>query len=129
MGEKKEILQCPCGRWIESPSDYKLMFLKKLDMEIDILCPNDACYLKELGCITFKIENGKLVWKEAKFYPPYVTWNYSQLGKKKAEKIMREHLKKIVTERVEWKKVKEETLKAMESHYGKKEEKKEKKEE
>lgn len=104
---EEEALQCPCGRIISSPYDFKLLFLKMEMKEIDILCPNDSCYLRELGYIKFDVENGKPVFKEALLYPPFVTWNNSRLGGEKAIKLMKGHLKTIVTRIVDWKRIEE----------------------
>ena len=48
-----ESIQCPCGQNIIDYNDYLLLFLKKDMGEIDILCPNDYCYLRELGFLKF----------------------------------------------------------------------------
>jgi len=100
MSEENSI-QCPCGRIIEDPEEYKVLFLKRELQEIDILCPNDSCYLRELGYIKFEIKDNKAVFKEASFYPPFVTWNSGRLGSDVAEKILKEHLKKIA-QRLDW---------------------------
>jgi len=104
---EEEVLQCPCGRVINSPYDFKLLFLKMEMKEIDILCPNDSCYLRELGYIKFDIKDGKPVFKEAMFYPPFVTWNNSRLGSEKAMQLMKNHLQVIVTKIVDWKRIKD----------------------
>ncbi|HDN17976.1 MAG TPA: hypothetical protein ENF41_02845, partial [Candidatus Bathyarchaeota archaeon] len=96
------------GRKIKSAKEYKLLFLKKEMSEIDILCPNDRCYLRELGFIKFEIKNGKAVFKEASFYPPFVTWNSSQLGREEAHRILKGHLKEIVTKIIDWDNITEE---------------------
>jgi len=95
-------VQCPCGRYIANASEYKMIFLKKELNEIDILCPNDNCYLRELGYIRFEMKEGKPVFKEATFYPPFVTWNVSQLGKENANKHLKDMLREIVTKHITW---------------------------
>ena len=102
-----DVIQCPCGAIIKDPKGYKLIFLRRGAMEVDILCPNDACYLKELGYIKFELNNGKPKFKKAEFYPPFVTWNTGRLGYEKTLKILKEHLRKIVTEIIDWDKLKE----------------------
>jgi len=102
--EITEKIQCPCGRIINSPDEYKVLYLKHELQEIDILCPNDSCYLRELGYIKFEIKNGKAVFKEASFYPPFVTWNSGRLGFEKAEKLLKSHLKAIV-KKVDWERI------------------------
>jgi len=97
-------VQCPCGRTIEKPEEYKLLFLKMEMHEIDILCPNDSCYLREIGYIKFDLKDDKPVFKEATFYPPFVTWNMSQLGEKTSG-LLRTQLREIVTRIVDWKKI------------------------
>jgi len=97
-------VQCPCGRFVDRSEDYKLLFLKKEMREIDILCPNDSCYLREIGYIKFDVKDNKPVFKEAVFYPPFVTWNMSQLGEK-AGAMMKRQLIDIVTKIIDWKKI------------------------
>ncbi|MEM3648221.1 MAG: hypothetical protein QW506_03540 [Thermoproteota archaeon] len=94
-------LICPCGRSIEDASEFKLLYLKKELNEIDILCPNDNCYLREVGYIKFEIVDGKPKFKEASFYPPFVTWNASQMGRDAAIAELKNTLKKLV-ERIDW---------------------------
>lgn len=100
-------VQCPCGRVINHPSEYKLLLLKLEMKEIDILCPNDVCYLRELGYVKFDIKDSKLIFKEAAFYPPFVTWNASQLGSDKAAEFLKIHLKVLVSEVMDWPRIKE----------------------
>ena len=107
MSKEIEKIQCPCGRIIDSPEEYKVLYLKHELREIDILCPNDSCYLRELGYIKFDIKDGAPVFKEAMFYPPFVTWNNSRLGSEVAMRLMKEHLRVIVTKVVDWKRIKE----------------------
>ena len=96
-------VQCPCGRQINDASEFKLLFLKKELNEIDILCPNETCYLRELGYVRFDVADGKPKFREASFYPPFVTWNKSQLGEEEAEKTLKQMLKDIVTKYIDWK--------------------------
>lgn len=98
-------ITCVCGRKIEDPSEFKLLYLKKELNEIDILCPNDNCYLREVGYIKFEIVDGKPKFKEASFYPPFVTWNASQMGKDVAIAELKKALKKVI-ERVDWNMIK-----------------------
>ncbi len=98
-------LICPCGRSIEDASEFKLLYLKKELNEIDILCPNDNCYLREVGYIKFEIVDGKPKFKEASFYPPFVTWNASQMGRDAALAELKATLKKLV-ERIDWSMIK-----------------------
>ncbi|MEM2905390.1 MAG: hypothetical protein QW057_04240 [Candidatus Bathyarchaeia archaeon] len=111
-GEEK--IQCPCGRFIDRPEDYKLIFLKKELREIDILCPNESCYLREIGYITFDVKDSKPIFKEAIFYPPFVTWNISQLGEK-ARPMMKQQLTEMVTKIIDWKKITADVLKGQEA--------------
>jgi len=97
-----EKVQCPCGRVIESPSEYKVLYLKKELHEIDILCPSDTCYLRELGYVRFDMPDKEAKFKDAAFYPPFVTWNAGRMGHEKAEKILKSHLKEIVTKLIDW---------------------------
>jgi hypothetical protein len=98
-------LQCPCGRKISDASEFKLLFLKKELNEIDILCPNDSCYLRELGYIKFDVVDNKAKFKEASFYPPFVTWNSSQLGKDEAQEALKSFLRDIVKKHIDWNKI------------------------
>jgi len=103
-GEKgQDVIQCVCGTYIRSPSDYQLIFLKKDQMEIDVVCPNPDCYLHELGFIKFKMSQGKPHLVDARFYSPFCTWNASRLGRDKMQSMLREHLIWLVEEGVDWK--------------------------
>lgn len=106
VADEKEFIQCPCGRIIRSTKDYKLIFLRRRALEVDILCPNEICYLKELGYVKFRFNNGEIVLESAEFYPPFVTWNSSRLGFDKTSRILKEHLKTIVRELIDWNEVK-----------------------
>ncbi len=101
MGEETENIQCPCGRVIENPEEYKVLYLKHELQEIDILCPNDSCYLRELGYIKFELQEGKARFKEASFYPPFVTWNSGRLGADEAEAKLKNHLK-LIAKKIDW---------------------------
>ncbi|MFQ1020747.1 hypothetical protein [Tardisphaera saccharovorans] len=101
--ESSDVVQCVCGTYIRSAADYGLVFLKKDQMEIDIICPNPDCYLHELGFIKFKVENNKPELVDARFYSPFCTWNASRMGKETMEKKLREHLIWLVEEGVDWK--------------------------
>ena len=107
LSESQNYIQCPCGRVIKDPSEYKLLYLKKEQNEVDILCPNDTCYLRELGFVKFKVdENGEIRLEKASFYPPFVTWNVARMGREKATKTLREHLKWIYSKGIDWEKIK-----------------------
>ncbi|MEM1549030.1 MAG: hypothetical protein QXO74_00935 [Candidatus Methanomethylicia archaeon] len=102
-----EEIQCPCGTKISDPKQYKLVFIRKESFEIDILCPNDLCYLKELGWIKFELnEHGNIKFSKAEFHTPFVTWNSSRLGYEETAEKLKIHLKKIILELVDWDKVK-----------------------
>jgi len=98
-------VQCPCGAAIARADSYQLIFLRKESNEIDILCPNDACYLRELGYVRFHISGDKANFEEATFYPPFVTWNISQIGGETARVALKSHLKEIVTRIVDWQRI------------------------
>lgn len=99
--------QCPCGRTIAAAGEYNLVLLRKEQGEIDILCPNDSCYLCEVGYVKFTMEKGKARFEQARFYPPFVTWNASQQGAENASQILKQQLKDLVTRVVNWKKISE----------------------
>ncbi len=98
-------VQCPCGRTINDAGEFKLLFLKKELNEIDILCPNEVCYLRELGYIKFDVKDGKAKFREASFYPPFVTWNSSQMGKEEAQAELKKMLQDLITRHVDWDKL------------------------
>lgn len=100
-------LQCPCGKEYASPEEYGLVFVKKDQCEIDILCSNPACFLKELGYVKFKLDrdSSKVKIEVASFYPPYVTWNATRLGKENALKMLEHHLRTILEKIVDWRKI------------------------
>jgi hypothetical protein len=99
-------IQCPCGHFIPDYKEYQLLFLKKDMKEIDILCPNEFCYLRELGFLKFNIENGKIILEKGRFYAPYVTWNATRMTEEKTVKILREHLVDITEKHVQWDSIK-----------------------
>lgn len=103
----EKTLQCPCGKKYASPDEYKLVFVKKDQCEIDILCANPACHLKELGYVKFGIDKArnKAYIEIASFYPPYVTWNATRLSKEDALKLLEQHLRYIVEKRIDWRKI------------------------
>jgi len=107
----EKTLQCPCGKEYGSPEEYKIVFIKKDQCEIDILCANPACHLKELGYIKFKVDRGnnKVFVETAAFYPPYVTWNATRLGREDALKLLESHLRYIIEKRIDWKKIAEDS--------------------
>jgi len=108
MSGVSEKIQCPCGRIIESGDEYKVLYLKHEMREIDVLCPSDACYLRELGYVKFGLDKGVAKFREASFYPPFVTWNSGRLGFDRAEKILKFHLGDIVR-KIDWKRIGRET--------------------
>ncbi len=97
--------QCPCGHKIDDSSDYNILYLKKELMEIDILCPNSVCYLGELGFIKFEIEDGQPKLELARFYSPYVTWNATRMGEEKASTLLKDHLRKLITGKINWRQI------------------------
>lgn len=103
---EEEFVQCPCGRIIRDAGEYRLVFLRRGAFEVDILCPNEVCYLKELGYVKFRFNDGEIVLESAEFYPPFVTWNSSRLGFEKTSSILKEHLRTIVRELIDWNEVK-----------------------
>ncbi len=107
MSSEGEYLQCPCGKVYKDPNEYKLVFVKKEQCEIDIMCSNPACHLKELGYVKFKIDkkHRKVHVEIASFYSPYVTWNNTRLGKEKAMRLLEEHLRYIVEKRIDWSRI------------------------
>jgi len=107
-------IQCVCGRTIKDASEYKVMFIKKENRELDILCPNDTCYLRELGFIQFKLEDDKPRVTKASFYSPFVTWNVARLGKDRATQLLKQHLQDIIKRYVNWDRIVEETKKQIE---------------
>jgi len=93
---------------IDNPDDYKVLYLKHEMKEIDVLCPNDGCYLRELGYIKFNLAKKKADFTEASFYPPFVTWNSGRLGFEKTEKMLKQHLGEIV-KKIDWIRIARET--------------------
>lgn len=108
---EQKYIQCVCGRVIKDASEYKVLYLKKEQRELDILCPNDTCYLRELGFIKFDVIEDKPKITRASFYSPFVTWNIARLGKEQATKLLRQHLQDLIKKYVDWNKIIEETKK------------------
>ncbi|MCD6358095.1 MAG: hypothetical protein J7L75_05925 [Thermoproteales archaeon] len=114
LSEEQEYIQCVCGRLIKDPSEYKVVYIKKENRELDILCPNDTCYLRELGFIQFRLEGDKPRITKATFYSPFVTWNVARLGKDKATRLLKQHLQALIRRCIDWNKIVEETKKQIE---------------
>lgn len=115
MTEGGDYIQCVCGRVIKDPSEYKVIFIKKENREIDVLCPNDTCYLRELGFIQFELEeDDKPKITKASFYSPFVTWNVARLGRERAMELLKQHLQTITRRLIDWRKIVEETKKQIE---------------
>jgi len=114
LSEEQEYIQCVCGRLIKDPSEYKVVYIKKENRELDILCPNDTCYLRELGFIQFRLEGDKPRITKATFYSPFVTWNVARLGKDKATQLLKQHLQALIRRCIDWNKIVEETKKQIE---------------
>jgi len=114
LSEEQEYIQCVCGRLIKDPSEYKVVYIKKENRELDILCPNDTCYLRELGFIQFRLEGDKPRITKATFYSPFVTWNVARLGKDKATQLLKQHLQTLIRRCIDWNKIVEETKKQIE---------------
>lgn len=100
-----EKLQCPCGRIIDSANDYDAIYLRHEVREVAILCPNNNCYLRELGYVRFEIDGDEAKVKEAAFYSPYITWNIDQLGNEKAIENLKTHLHELVSKVIDWRKI------------------------
>lgn len=111
MGSEESNAQCPCGHKLNNSSEYNILYLKKEMREIDILCPNSVCYLGELGFIKFEITDNQAELKHTRFYSPYVTWNATRLGEDKASMLLKSHLKELITEKINWRQIIDETLK------------------
>lgn len=114
MASENEYVQCVCGRVIKDPSEYKVIYIKKENREIDILCPNDTCYLRELGFILFTLSEDKPKIVRATFYSPFVTWNVARVGKDRAMEMLRLHMQALIRRYVDWGKIVEETKKQIE---------------
>lgn len=103
MSENK--IQCPCGVYIKD-NQYKLLYLKKDIGEIDILCYNDLCYLKELGYLKFHVDElQKINFNKGRFYSPFVTWNATRMSEEKASDVLKRHLIFITENLIDWQKV------------------------
>ncbi len=99
-------IQCPCGQTIEDYKKYLLLYLKKDMGEIDILCPNEYCYLRELGFLKFNVDDfGKINFEKGRFYAPYSTWNATRISEVSTVDILRQHLINIAEKLVDWEKI------------------------
>ena len=111
MGSEESDAQCPCGHKLNNSSDYNILYLKKEMREIDLLCPNSVCYLGELGFIKFEIKDNQAHLDHARFYSPYVTWNATRMGEEKAMELLKSHLKELITEKINWRQIIDDSLK------------------
>ena len=107
LEDKAIQIQCPCGQIIKDYRDYLLLYLKKDMGEIDILCPNEYCYLRELGFLKFSFENDQIKFERGRFYAPYVTWNSTRMNEEETIKILKQHLIDITEKNVTWGKIKQ----------------------
>ncbi|MHA2363079.1 MAG: hypothetical protein ACXAC7_03915 [Candidatus Hodarchaeales archaeon] len=99
-------IQCPCGQIINDYTQYHTLFLKKDQNEVDILCPNEYCYLRELGFLKFEIDDsGEITFEKGRFYSPFVTWNATRLNEETTIKMLKQHLIDITEKHVHWKKI------------------------
>ena len=101
------------GRLVGPPETDDLhekveLYLKKDMKEIDILCPNEYCYLRELGFLKFNVENGLIKLEKGRFYAPYVTWNATRMSEEKTVEILKQHLVEITEKHVHWEIIKKE---------------------
>lgn len=108
-------IQCPCGQIIGNSSEYNLLFLKKDLDEIDILCPNEFCYLRELGFITFKLAENTIKLNKGRFYAPFVTWNATRMSEEEIVSELRQHLIEICEKHIQWNRISVQTIKRQEA--------------
>ena len=100
------IIQCPCGQEIKTYNQFILLYLKKDLGEIDILCPNEYCYLRELGYLKIEInDNSDIKFEKGKFYSPFVTWNATRITEDRTRKMLKDFLIDITEKLVQWDKI------------------------
>ena len=100
-------VQCPCGRIIRSPKEYRVFFMREIGNVVYLLCPNERCYVGELGNITFSIHGRSAKVDRAFFNMLFYSWNSEQLGEKTAKILLEDHLKTIVTRDINWQTISE----------------------
>gem|GEM_PF-6995905 len=93
---ENDYVQCPCGRLIRSPREYRIFLFNIREHEINILCPNEGCYLGELGRIEFVTKARSWVIEEASFNSFFLSWNSDRLGEERTKALLESHLKNVI---------------------------------
>jgi len=93
-------LECPCGARIVRSDEVRLVWTGR--DRIDIVCPGDSCYLKEVGYIGFSRHGDKVRLKRVSFYPPFSSWNLSRLGRERGSKLLDDLARGLMKRKVSW---------------------------
>lgn len=99
--EEDDYVQCPCGRLIRSPREYVVFLMNIGEHEISLLCPNEGCYLEELGRIRFTVKGKSRTIEEASFNPFFFSWNSDRLGEERAKALLESHMKNAI-DGIDW---------------------------
>jgi len=95
-------LECPCGARIAHPDELRFVWIGREKDRLDILCPDDSCYLREVGCIEFKRCGDEVRLKGVTFYRPFSSWNLSRLGRERGNKLLRDLARGLVRRKLSW---------------------------
>jgi hypothetical protein len=93
---ENDYAQCPCGRLIRSPKEYSIFLLNLREHEINVLCPNEGCYLGELGRIRFTTKGRSWSIEEASFNSFFLSWNSDRLGEERTKDLLESHLRDVI---------------------------------
>jgi len=95
-------LECPCGAKITHPDKLRLVWKGREEDRLDILCPGDSCYLREVGYIESRRDGDEVRLKGVTFYRPFSSWNLSRLGRERGNKLLSDLARGVVKRKVSW---------------------------
>ncbi len=96
-------LECPCGAKIVHQGELRLALTQRGETQLYILCPDNSCYLREVGYIRFKRDGDKVRLNKVIFYPPFSSWNIARLGRERGSKLLRQLAAALMKREVSWK--------------------------
>jgi len=95
-------LECPCGAKIVHQGELRLVWPQKDENQLYILCPDDSCYLKEVGYILLRRGGNEVRLNRVIFYPAFSSWNLARLGRERGNSLLKQLAKELRKRRVSW---------------------------
>ncbi len=93
-------LECPCGAKILHHGELRLEWKRENESQVHIICPDDSCYLREVGHIRFERNGHEVRLKKVMFYPPFSSWNLARLGRERGNKLLKLLARELVKRKV-----------------------------